>query len=342
MSYFDKVIVKQLTEVKVKAKSKARTIDDLIDQSFIDEIKIASGEVVKSTNGKAKQSWLSDKGVVACKVGVLPLFTDRSGKSRNFNCDKSGWVDLISSMYEAYKAGEPKDDVDSLKMRKEKSDTKNKESRDGKKWRSEVIEGRIMKYMVFSFLLILLPTYGQSEVRYRNLVTGMSIYEALEICGNSNEFSNYCPKYSGKHYPIVYINRDFYGKLESLSIVYGLLGNMDVGPESMWLSTEWLNNKLVELKRDYQLEVSFKDKHRDQFINGERRTLGNVYEGGRVEFYIERESVWSIYDMENLSLDEIARINGQPTKLTNVYSVKFVIHNPRKAIETLGWYQRNY
>jgi len=133
MSYFDKVILQKFTEVKTETKSKALTVDELIDQSFVDQIKISNGETVKSTNGKPKQSWLSDKGEVTCKVGVLPLFTDQSGKSRKFNCDKGSWNTFINTMYEAYKNGELSDDISGLKSRKAASDKKNKESREQRK-----------------------------------------------------------------------------------------------------------------------------------------------------------------------------------------------------------------
>ena len=138
MSYFDKVILKKFTEVKAVTKSKAPTFDELVDQSFTDQIQISKGNEVKSTNGKPKQSWLNDKGEVTCKIGVLPLFTDETGKSRKFNCDKGDWVDFINSMYAAYQAGELDDDIVNLKARKAASDKKNKESRDKAKAKKEL------------------------------------------------------------------------------------------------------------------------------------------------------------------------------------------------------------
>lgn len=128
MSFLNQLKGKYSVKEKV-VKSKAKTVEELIESSFADQKKIMNGEKVSSGSGKFKKSWRSDNGDVSIKIGVLPLFVE-DGSPVTFSGVSAGdYKQMVNDIYSAYQSGDLSAEVNDLKKRKEAADKANAESR---------------------------------------------------------------------------------------------------------------------------------------------------------------------------------------------------------------------
>ena len=128
MSVLDRLKAKYKVKEKV-VKSKAKTVEELIESSFQDQITIMNGGSVKSSGGKDKKSWRSDSGDVSIKIGVLPLFVEDGSPVTFSGISASEYKDMVNGLWSEYQSGELSKEVNDLKKRKEASDKANAESR---------------------------------------------------------------------------------------------------------------------------------------------------------------------------------------------------------------------
>lgn len=128
MSFLNQLKGKYSVKEKV-VKSKAKTVEELIESSFADQKKIMNGEKVPSGSGKFKKSWRSDNGDVSIKIGVLPLFVE-DGSPVTFSGVSAGdYKQMVNDIYSAYQSGDLSAEVNDLKKRKEAADKANADSR---------------------------------------------------------------------------------------------------------------------------------------------------------------------------------------------------------------------
>ena len=128
MSVLDDLIGQYGIKEKV-VKSKAKTVDELIESSFNDQITIMNGGSVKSSSCKDKKSWRSDSGDVSIKIGVLPLLVEDGSPVTFSGVSMSDYKNMVNEIWGDYKKGELSKEVNDLKKRKEASDKANAESR---------------------------------------------------------------------------------------------------------------------------------------------------------------------------------------------------------------------
>ena len=128
MSLLDELKAKYKVKEKV-VKSKAKTVDELIESSFNDQITIMNGGSVKSSGGKDKKSWRTDSGDVSIKIGVLPLIVEDGSPVTFSGVSMSDYKDMVNSIWKKYQNGELSKEVNDLKKRKEAADKANAESR---------------------------------------------------------------------------------------------------------------------------------------------------------------------------------------------------------------------
>lgn len=133
MSVLDDLI-KQFGVKEKVVKSKAKTVDELIESSFQDQITIMNGgkiETGKDKNGnpKYKKSWRKDNGEVSITIGVLPLFKQDDQPIVFPSVSEGDYKKLVTSLYDKYKSGDLSNEVNDLKKRKEAADKANAESR---------------------------------------------------------------------------------------------------------------------------------------------------------------------------------------------------------------------
>lgn len=128
MSYLSKLKGKYSVKEKV-VKSKAKTVEELIESSFADQKKIMNGEKVSSGSGKFKKSWRSDNGDVSIKIGVLPLFVEDGSPVTFSGVSVGDYKQMVNDIYSAYQSGDLSAEVNDLKKRKEAADKANAESR---------------------------------------------------------------------------------------------------------------------------------------------------------------------------------------------------------------------
>ena len=114
----------------------------MIPATIDTQIKIDSGTEVKGANGKPLTSWRKETGEVSCKIGVLPLFVEGDkDTSVTFRMSKDEYTSFLTYLKESYSNGDMKDEVASLKRRKDAADKKAAESRkEGKKKPKMVLE----------------------------------------------------------------------------------------------------------------------------------------------------------------------------------------------------------
>ena len=128
MSLLDELKAKHKVKEKV-VKSKAKTVDELIESSFNDQITIMNGGSVKSSSGKDKKSWRTDSGDVSIKIGVLPLLVEDGSPVTFSGVSMGDYKDMVNSIWKKYQNGELSKEVNDLKKRKEAADKANAESR---------------------------------------------------------------------------------------------------------------------------------------------------------------------------------------------------------------------
>ena len=128
MSLLNRLKAKHKVKEKV-VKSKAKTVDELIESSFNDQITIMNGGSVKSSGGKDKKSWRSDSGEVSIKIGVLPLFVEDGSPVTFSDVSMSDYKDMVNELWSDYQNDGLSKEVNDLKKRKEAADKANSESR---------------------------------------------------------------------------------------------------------------------------------------------------------------------------------------------------------------------
>ena len=128
MSFLNQLKGKYSVKEKV-VKSKAKTVEELIESSFADQKKIMNGEKVSSGSGKFKKSWRSDNGDVSIKLGVLPLFVEDGSPVTFSGVSVGDYQQMVNDIYSAYQSGDLSAEVNDLKKRKEAADKANAESR---------------------------------------------------------------------------------------------------------------------------------------------------------------------------------------------------------------------
>jgi hypothetical protein len=128
MSFLNNLKSKYSVKEKV-VKSKAKTVDELIEQSFTDQKRMINGEKISSTGGKFKKSWRSDNGDVSIKIGVLPLFVDGKDPVTFSGVSEGDYKSMVDEIWSAYQSGNLSAEVEDLKKRKAASDKANAESR---------------------------------------------------------------------------------------------------------------------------------------------------------------------------------------------------------------------
>ena len=128
MSFLNQLKGKYSVKEKV-VKSKAKTVEELIESSFSDQKKIMNGEKISSGSGKFKKSWRSDNGDVSIKIGVLPLFVEDGSPVTFSGVSVGDYKQMVNDIYSAYQSGDLSAEVNDLKKRKEAADKANAESR---------------------------------------------------------------------------------------------------------------------------------------------------------------------------------------------------------------------
>lgn len=128
MSFLNQLKGKYSVKEKV-VKSKAKTVEELIESSFADQKKIMNGEKVSSGSGKFKKSWRSDNGDVSIKIGVLPLFVEDGSPVTFSGVSVGDYKQMVNDIYSAYQSGDLSAEVNDLKKRKEAADKANADSR---------------------------------------------------------------------------------------------------------------------------------------------------------------------------------------------------------------------